>query len=177
MGLLGNHRRQRAGDRLALGVRQEYLRRAWVGDLWTSVGRLTGLLSAYLALIQVLLLARLPWLERILGFDPLTVWHRFNGKVCLYLVLAHVVFITIGYASIDQVGIMTEVSRLLTGYPGMIAATIGTVLLIAVVVSSLVLGAALAIVTYSAGASPARPHDRREGSGFSSSSPEGVVNL
>src|SRR6185312_7334564 len=39
------------------------------GDLWTSIGRLTGLLSAYLALVQVLLLARLPWLERVLGFD------------------------------------------------------------------------------------------------------------
>ncbi|HEY8283259.1 MAG TPA: ferric reductase-like transmembrane domain-containing protein [Chloroflexota bacterium] len=109
------------------------------GDLWTSVGRLTGLLSAYLALIQVLLLARLPWLERVLGFDHLTVWHRLNGKLCLYLVLAHVGFITIGYAAMDQVGIPTEASRLLTAYPGMIAATTGTVLLIAVVVTSLVI--------------------------------------
>src|SRR5690348_4953348 len=56
-----------------------------LGDLWTSIGRVTGLLSAYLALIQVLLLARLPWLERLLGFDRLTVWHRLNGKLTLYL--------------------------------------------------------------------------------------------
>ncbi|HXT34094.1 MAG TPA: ferredoxin reductase family protein [Chloroflexota bacterium] len=109
------------------------------GDLWTSIGRLTGLLSAYLALIQVLLLARLPWLERMLGFDGLTVWHRLNGKICLYLVLAHVVFITIGYAAMDQVGIPTEVSRLLTSYPGMIAATVGTVVMIGVVATSLVI--------------------------------------
>ncbi|MDB5057061.1 MAG: Ferric reductase domain protein transrane component domain protein, partial [Chloroflexi bacterium] len=67
-----------------------------LGDFNTSVGRVTGLLSAYLALIQVLLLARLPWLERLVGFDRLTVWHRLNGKVCLILVLAHVVFITVG---------------------------------------------------------------------------------
>src|ERR1035437_8289031 len=109
------------------------------GDLWTSVGRLTGLLSAYLALIQVLLLARLPWLERVLGFDRLTVWHRLNGKICLYLVLAHVVFITIGYASMGQVGIPTEASRLLTDYPGMVTATVGTVVMIAVVATSLVI--------------------------------------
>src|SRR5579885_2550812 len=51
-----------------------------LGDLSTSVGRITGLLSAYLALIQVLLLARLPVLERLVGFDRLTVWHRLNGK-------------------------------------------------------------------------------------------------
>src|SRR6185312_13113064 len=109
------------------------------GDLWTSIGRLTGLLSAYLALVQVLLLARLPWLERVLGFDQLTVWHRLNGKSCLYLVLAHVVFITIGYASMDQVGIPTEASRLLSDYPGMVAATVGTVVMIGVVVTSLVI--------------------------------------
>jgi predicted ferric reductase len=109
------------------------------GDLWTSIGRLTGLLSAYLALIQVLLLARLPWLEQLLGFDHLTAWHRLNGKICLYLVLAHVVFITIGYAAMDQVGIPTEIARLLADYPGMIAATIGTVMLIVVVITSLVI--------------------------------------
>src|SRR5579872_4318009 len=68
---------------------------------FTSVGRITGLLSAYLALVQVLLLARLPFLERLMGFDSLTIWHRRNGKAVLYLVLAHVVFITIGYALLD----------------------------------------------------------------------------
>jgi predicted ferric reductase len=109
------------------------------GDLWTSIGRLTGLLSAYLALIQVLLLARLPWIERVLGFDRLTVWHRLNGKACLYLVLAHVAFITIGYASMDQVVVPTEVSRLVMDYPGMVAATIGTVVMVGTVVTSLVI--------------------------------------
>ena len=43
------------------------------------LGGLTGLLGAYLALVQVLLLARLPLLGRVVGFDRLTVWHRWNG--------------------------------------------------------------------------------------------------
>ena len=37
------------------------------GELLTSIGRITGLLSAYLALLQVILLARLPALERAVG--------------------------------------------------------------------------------------------------------------
>ena len=49
------------------------------GDALTSLGRLTGLLGAYSALVQVLLLARLPPLERLVGFDRLSVWHRLNG--------------------------------------------------------------------------------------------------
>lgn len=110
-----------------------------VGDLWTSIGRITGLLSAYQALIQVLLLSRLPILERLAGFDRLTVWHRLNGKVCLILVLAHVVFITLGYAGMDKFSVPHEVSSLLSNYPGMIAATIGTAFFILVVVTSLVI--------------------------------------
>ncbi len=110
-----------------------------LGALSTSVGRLTGLLSAYLALLQVLLLARLPPLERLAGFDRLTVWHRLNGKACLSLVLAHVVFITLGYAASDRISIPSEVSQLLGNYTGMVAATVGTALMIAVVVTSLVI--------------------------------------
>ena len=109
------------------------------GDLFTSLGRITGLLGAYLALIQVLLLARIPWLERLAGFDRLTVWHRLNGKVCLILILAHVVLITIGYAMMDKISVPSEVSAILSGYPGMITATVGTVLLILVVGLSLVI--------------------------------------
>lgn len=110
-----------------------------VGPLLTSIGRLTGLISAYQALIQVLLLARLAWLERLAGFDRLTIWHRFNGQVCLYLVLVHVVFITIGYALMDRLSVPNEVSVLLSSYPGMVTATFGTALFIIVVASSYVI--------------------------------------
>src|SRR3954454_1456189 len=79
------------------------------GDAFTSVGRLTGLLAAYSALLQVVLLARIPWIERVTGFDRLSVWHRRNGHACLYLVLAHVVAILIGYAALDKLSIPREV--------------------------------------------------------------------
>jgi len=111
------------------------------GDVLTSVARLTGLLSAYLALIQVVLLARVPALERLVGFDRLSIWHRWNGHACLDLVLAHVLFSVWGYALLDRVTIPKEVSTMLGGgiYPGMITATVGTVLLIAVVATSIVI--------------------------------------
>lgn len=67
-------------------------------SLFTSVGRVTGLFGAYLLLIQILLLARLPFVQWVVPFDRLTVIHRLNGKICLYLILAHMIFITVGYA-------------------------------------------------------------------------------
>jgi predicted ferric reductase len=111
------------------------------GDVLTSIARITGLLSAYLALIQVILLARVPALERLVGFDRLSVWHRWNGHACLDLVLAHVVFSVWGYALLDKFSVPKEISTMLGGgiYPGMITATVGTVLLIAVVVTSVVI--------------------------------------
>ena len=71
-------------------------------DVLLGLGRLTALLAGYLALIEVLLLARLPFLERLVGFDRLTIWHRWNGHAVLDLVLAHVVFSVWGYARQDR---------------------------------------------------------------------------
>jgi predicted ferric reductase len=107
------------------------------GDVLDSIGRITGLLGAYLALLQVLMLARLPWLDRLVGFDRMTIWHRRNGKACIVLIVVHTITITAGYTLTDQVGVGKEISTLLGTYPGMVVATIGTGLLIAVVLVSL----------------------------------------
>jgi len=108
-------------------------------DLLTSLGRITGLFAAYSLLLQILLLARLPALEWVAGFDRLTRWHRLNGKLCLALILAHVATIVTGYALTDRVALPVEVASLLGSYPGMVAALIGTLLLILVVVTSVVI--------------------------------------
>lgn len=108
-------------------------------DLWTSIGRITGLVGAYGAIVQVMLLARLPALERLVGFDRLTQSHRWNGRVTIVLILAHVGFITVGYEEMDRVHLGTEISRLLSDYPHIVAATIGTGLLLAVIITSFVI--------------------------------------
>jgi predicted ferric reductase len=110
-------------------------------QVFLNLGRITALLSGYLALIEVLLLARLPFVERMIGFDRLTNWHRWNGHAVLYLVLAHVVFSVWGFAREDfpPTNWGDEYWRLMTNgfFPGIIVATIGTVLLIVVLFSSL----------------------------------------
>jgi predicted ferric reductase len=107
--------------------------------LWTSLGRLTGLEAVYLALLQIVLLLRMPWLERLVGFDRLTRWHRGNGQTCIALVVAHAVLITVGYAGMDQIGVFSEFKTLLSSYPGMVAAAVGTGLMVFVGVTSFVI--------------------------------------
>jgi len=144
-----------------------------LAEAFTGVGRITALLAGYLALIEVLLLARIPVLERIVGFDRLTVWHRWNGHAVIDLILAHVVFTVWGYARTDGTSWYQEYWNWLTlpqranvvasackphiviiqgqplhytkcppitsPYPGIITATVGTALLLVVLVSSLVI--------------------------------------
>ncbi len=87
----------------------------------------------------MVLIARLSFLERLMGFDRLTVWTRRNGKLALYLVLAHVVFITIGYAGQSQISITDQALSFWQIYPGIVSATIGTILMIVIVLTSLVI--------------------------------------
>lgn len=110
-----------------------------LGDAFISLGRITGLLGAYALLIQMLLLARVPFLEWVASFDRLTVWHKINGKLTLYLILAHVGFITLGYALLSRLSLPAQFLTFLTVYPGMYAALAGTALLIAVVATSIVI--------------------------------------
>jgi predicted ferric reductase len=109
------------------------------GSSLTSAGRLTGLIGTYLVLVQLLLLARIPALERAVGFDRLTRWHRINGRVALLLLVAHTILITAGYTLTDHVGLPHEIWSLLTTLPGILTATVGLALLIAVVVTSIVI--------------------------------------
>jgi predicted ferric reductase len=111
------------------------------GELLTSIARITGLLGAYLALIQVVLLARLRPLERLVGLDRLAVWHRWNGFVCVWLIVGHTFFSIWGYADMDRITIGKEIPTMIWGgvYPGMIVATIGTALFVAVAATSLVI--------------------------------------
>ncbi|MCL2514339.1 MAG: hypothetical protein FWF16_00175, partial [Microbacteriaceae bacterium] len=60
-----------------------------------AVAELVGMIGSYLVCIQVLLIARIPWFERMVGLDRLVAWHRVVGTSTLFLVLAHVSFMTL----------------------------------------------------------------------------------
>ena len=103
---------------------------------WTSLGRLTGLVAADLLLVQVLLMARVPMIERSYGQDELARRHRAVGFWSFNLLLLHIGLITLGYALTEHVNVFREAWTLTTDYPGMLLAVAGTAALVAVTVTS-----------------------------------------
>jgi len=107
------------------------------GDGLTTLGRITGLVSADLLLIQVLLMARVPFVERAYGQDELARRHRLVGFWSFNLMLAHVVLITLGYAVTYAQNVVAEFLHIVLDYPAMLLALAGTAALTLVVVTSI----------------------------------------
>ncbi len=106
------------------------------GDGLTSVGRLTGLWSADLLLVQVLLMSRLPPLEHAFGHDRLARIHRVVGFASFDLMLLHIVTILLGYASGRWSALPVTTWELVRDEPGILLALAGTICLVLVVVTS-----------------------------------------
>lgn len=106
------------------------------GGAFSAGGRLAGFVGTYLILVMVVLIARLPWLERTVGQDRLVRWHRRIAPWALGLIVLHVLFITLGYAQAAKVGFFHQLWTFVTAYPSMLGAVVGFGLLVAVAVFS-----------------------------------------
>lgn len=101
-----------------------------------AVDRLTALLATNQLLIDILLIARIPWIDHYYGHDRATAAHKKLGKPILYLVLAHFIASVLQYAIVANVDVITEFISLLS-IGDLLLATGAFVLMVLVVVTSL----------------------------------------
>ncbi|KUN89353.1 ferredoxin reductase family protein [Streptomyces griseoruber] len=96
------------------------------------IGRFAGLYGALLMAFQLLLVARLPWLDRRIGMDRLTNWHRWTGFGLLWTLVGHVVFIAFGYAESSSMNPVSQLVDLAETVEGVLRATVALVLILVV---------------------------------------------
>ncbi len=108
-----------------------------VGGILTGIGQLTALYGTYLALIQLVLMSRTPWLDQVFGMDRLAAAHRWIGFATVWLLLGHGVFTTVGYGIGDRQDPVAEFLTLVTTYPYVLMATVSGGLFAAVAISSI----------------------------------------
>jgi predicted ferric reductase len=107
------------------------------GGLFTAIGQLTALYGTYLALIQLVLMSRSPWLDQSFGMDRLAVVHRWLGFATVWLLLGHVVGTTVGWSIGDGQNVVGEFLDLVTTYPYVLMATASAGLFALVAISSI----------------------------------------
>lgn len=73
-------------------------------DLLT-VAKFFGLHVAAVMMVQVVLVARIPWLDRRLGMDRLTAWHRWVGIALAWTIACHATFVLLGFSRLDDASV------------------------------------------------------------------------
>jgi predicted ferric reductase len=100
------------------------------GGVTTFLGQEAGLAGAYLLLVMLLLVARIPWIEQAVGQDRLVRWHRLLGQWPVYLLCLHAVLITFGYAQGDRIGVVRQLTIFVQSYPDVLAAIVALGLIV-----------------------------------------------
>jgi predicted ferric reductase len=144
--------------------------------LLIAAGQVTGLVATDLILIQLLLAARLPWVDRVYGMDRGLKAHRVLGRITVPLLVVHAGALILGYAAQDHRSLLTgwpaETWSMLGGVPDMLTAYASLALLIVVAVTSVRLARArlgyerwhLVHLTAYAAVVLAIPHELSDGS-------------
>ncbi|MFE2449213.1 ferric reductase-like transmembrane domain-containing protein [Streptomyces sp. NPDC059426] len=102
----------------------------------TGAGRITGLLAGYTCAILLLLMARVPLLDRAIGTDRLARWHAMGGRYTISLACAHVLLIIWGYSLESHTGVVGQTTTLVLHYPDLLKGTIGFLLFLLTAIMS-----------------------------------------
>ena len=111
-----------------------------VNDLPSALGsfsRLTALVATDLLLIHMLLIARVPWLDRLYGHDRTTIAHKRLGKPILYLVIAHFLASLFQFAILEGKNVLDELVAMASSSFDLLLSVISLATMIIVVVTSI----------------------------------------
>jgi predicted ferric reductase len=124
---------------LTVALELTTLRKSDISSIYSSIttlSRLCALIGTYFALVGIMLVARIPWVERGVGHDRLVTWHRKLGPYSLFLVGFHVLFVIFGYAGQFHVPLIVQLWRILHQYLWMWAALAGFIFMMAAGITS-----------------------------------------
>ncbi len=101
-----------------------------------DLARLTGLEAGYAVLAALLLMARIPALDRQVGSDQLALLHAWVGRWIVGTAVAHTMLAILGYANLANRSITGEIADLNTQYADVLLATVALGLFLLVAVTS-----------------------------------------
>lgn len=100
------------------------------GDLLIALGRLAGLISEFLIIIQLFLISRFSLIEKEYGFDKLTDIHKKIGLFLAIFIVSHPVLLTLGYAESKNISYIKQFINFQIGWDNVFGATIAFLIII-----------------------------------------------
>ncbi len=97
-------------------------------DRVVVIARLFGLLASFCVLLEVLLMSRIPLFERNFSLEETVELHKLNGYLLLFMIVGHIVFMTVGYNVHSTDNLWQQFVTLNTGFEDVFKATIGTII-------------------------------------------------
>ena len=94
-----------------------------------ALGTIAAMAGTYLCLVLILMVARIPWIEREVGQDRLIALHRKVAPYSLFLILAHMILTTVSYAQAEDHTVLGQFWDLVTKSAWMVPATTAFVLM------------------------------------------------
>lgn len=95
------------------------------GNMYTALGRLTGLITQYALIIQLLLIGRITFIEQVFGFDKMNRIHRLIGKWLVVLLATHPLLLTMGKAAANEYTLWIQFTEFLAVWEDVFLAFIG----------------------------------------------------
>jgi predicted ferric reductase len=100
------------------------------------VAQASGMTAGYGAAHMLISMSRAPWLERGVGAHRLVRWHAWGAPLVIILTLVHAIAAVMAWAQTKSIDLLAATDDVLN-LPGLITATVGTVILVLIGLASL----------------------------------------
>lgn len=97
-------------------------------DRLIAIARLFGIVASISILIEVVLMSRIPLLEKNISLEDTVELHRLNGYLLIFMIVGHIVFMTLGYKTGQGASLWQQFVYLNTSFEDVFKALIGTVI-------------------------------------------------
>ena len=102
-----------------------------------AIGRLAGIVATAAVLLELLVMSRAPFIEKNFDLEEINTFHRYNGYTMVFALIAHIVFLVIGYNVNSHIGLFDQFIQFNTGFEDVLKASIGSIFFFAVALSSI----------------------------------------
>ncbi|MFA6105745.1 MAG: ferredoxin reductase family protein [Patescibacteria group bacterium] len=105
--------------------------------IFIALGRITGLLSEFLILFQLVLIGRIRFIEKQFGHDELNNVHRWVGTYIIIFLVAHPLLLSIGWGSMTDTSYWAQFLSFISDWHDVVNALIGLIIFTIAIILSL----------------------------------------